>query len=79
MSFTKTYHNKPYDLISPSRPELSASGKNVVITGGGTGVGKSIALSFAQAGASPSPSLADDSIVSRLRPRRFAARPTKEH
>ncbi|KAK1844127.1 short chain dehydrogenase reductase family protein [Colletotrichum chrysophilum] len=52
MSFTKTYHHKPYDLISPSRPELSAAGKNVVITGGGTGIGKSIALSFAKAGAS---------------------------
>lgn len=52
VSFTKNYHHKPYDLISPSRPELSAAGKNVVITGGGTGIGKSIALSFAQAGAS---------------------------
>lgn len=52
VSFTKKYHHEPYDLISPSRPELSAAGKNVVITGGGTGIGKSIALSFAQAGAS---------------------------
>ncbi|KAG6353371.1 hypothetical protein INS49_007451 [Diaporthe citri] len=52
VAFTKNYHHKPYDLISPSRPELSAAGKNVVITGGGTGIGKSIALSFAKAGAS---------------------------
>lgn len=52
VSFTRNYHHEPYDLISPSRPELSAAGKNVVITGGGTGIGKSIALSFAQAGAS---------------------------
>lgn len=52
MSFTRNYHHEPYDLISPSRPELSAAGKNFVITGGGTGIGKSIALSFAQAGAS---------------------------
>lgn len=52
VSFTKNYHHKPYDLISPSRPELSAAGKNVVITGGGTGIGKAIALSIAQAGAS---------------------------
>ena len=40
-SFTKTWHNKPYASISPSRPELSAKGKNVVVTGGGTGIGAS--------------------------------------
>ncbi|OHW99710.1 short chain dehydrogenase reductase family protein [Colletotrichum incanum] len=51
VSFTKTYHHEPYDLISSTRPELSAAGKNVVITGGGTGIGKAIAISFAQAGA----------------------------
>ncbi|KAI7773007.1 hypothetical protein LA080_012498 [Diaporthe eres] len=51
VSFTKTYHNKPYEDISPARAELSASGKNVVITGGGTGVGLAIAMAFSQAGA----------------------------
>lgn len=51
VSFTETWHNKPYASISPSRPELSAKGKNVVITGGGTGIGKAIAIAFAQAGA----------------------------
>lgn len=52
VSFTKTYHNKPYPFISPDRPELSAAGKNVVIAGGGTGIGKATAIAFAQAGAS---------------------------
>ncbi|KAF3025594.1 hypothetical protein E8E14_012281 [Neopestalotiopsis sp. 37M] len=50
-SFTKTWHSEPYPFISPSRPELSAEGKNVVITGGGTGIGKAIGIAFAQAGA----------------------------
>ncbi|KAM0478733.1 hypothetical protein ACHAP7_005880 [Fusarium lateritium] len=51
-SFTKTWHNEPYPFISPLRPELSAAGKNIIITGGGTGIGKAIAIAFAQAGAS---------------------------
>lgn len=51
ISFTETWHNRPYPAISPTRPELSAAGKNVVITGGGTGIGKASAIAFAQAGA----------------------------
>lgn len=50
-SFTKTWRNKPYAAISPSRPELSAKGKVVFITGGGTGIGKATGIAFAQAGA----------------------------
>lgn len=51
VSFTKTWHDRPYPAISPTRPEVSAAGKNVVITGGGTGIGKAAAIAFAQAGA----------------------------
>lgn len=51
-TYTKEFHHKPYAAISPTRPELSTKGKNVVITGGGGGIGAGIALSFAQSGAS---------------------------
>jgi len=49
---TKKWHDKSYPAISPTRPELSAKGKTVVVTGGGTGIGAETARSFAQAGAS---------------------------
>lgn len=51
VSFTETWHDRPYPAILPTRPELSAAGKSVVITGGGTGIGKAAAIAFAQAGA----------------------------
>ncbi|KAH7466337.1 hypothetical protein FOMA001_g16582 [Fusarium oxysporum f. sp. matthiolae] len=50
-SFTKSWHAEPYPFISPTRPELSAAGKNVVITGGGTGIGQATGIAFAQADA----------------------------
>jgi NAD(P)-dependent dehydrogenase (short-subunit alcohol dehydrogenase family) len=50
-SLTKRYHKTAYDEIDPTLPALSAAGKNIVITGGGTGIGAATALSYAQAGA----------------------------
>ncbi|KAI1813740.1 NAD(P)-binding protein [Poronia punctata] len=50
---TKRWHTKAQPLGSPSRPELSAKGKSVLITGGGsTGIGGETARFFAAAGAS---------------------------
>ncbi|KAF2140289.1 uncharacterized protein K452DRAFT_231027 [Aplosporella prunicola CBS 121167] len=45
--FTPTYHHAPYPAIT----NAVATGKNVVITGGGKGIGKAIAFAFARAGA----------------------------
>ncbi|KAH8669616.1 putative oxidoreductase [Tricladium varicosporioides] len=49
---TSTWHTRTYQSISPTRPELSAKGKSVVVTGGGTGIGAETAHYFAEAGAS---------------------------
>lgn len=37
-SFTSTWHNDTYPAISPTRPELSAAGKTVIITGAVSGL-----------------------------------------
>jgi NAD(P)-dependent dehydrogenase (short-subunit alcohol dehydrogenase family) len=51
-SFTSTWHADTYAGIDPKRPELSLTGKSIVITGGGSGIGGAIANSIAKAGAS---------------------------
>lgn len=50
-TFTKTYHTKPYDAISPLRPELSQAGRTVLITGGNDGIGYAAARAFGRASA----------------------------
>ena len=51
-TFTETFHREVYPAIDPTRPELSAAGKVVLISGGGQGIGAAIAKNFAKAGAS---------------------------
>lgn len=48
----KTFHTDTYAAIDPSSPRLSTHGKNIVITGGGSGIGPVIARAFAKSGAS---------------------------
>ena len=50
-NFTMTRHSTSYAAISPTRPELSQAGKSVLVTGGGTNIGKSIAEHFVLASA----------------------------
>ncbi|KAI4204972.1 MAG: hypothetical protein LQ350_000824 [Teloschistes chrysophthalmus] len=46
-----TWHNDTYPAISPKRSELSSSGKTVIVTGAGSGLGREIAKAFVAAGA----------------------------
>lgn len=47
-----TLHKAPYPSLLPSRPELSQSGRTILITGGSAGIGFAIARAYAEASAS---------------------------
>ncbi|KAK5744808.1 hypothetical protein LTR17_001884 [Elasticomyces elasticus] len=49
---TKTYHTEAYAAIDPTLPGLSSKGKNIVVSGGGSGIGPEIAEAYAISGAS---------------------------
>lgn len=46
-SFVPTWHHTTYPAISEKNPALSAEGKVIFITGGGRGIGRAVAISFA--------------------------------
>lgn len=48
----QTYHRKPYAAIDPTQPALSTKSKSAVVTGAGSGIGASIAVSLAKSGIS---------------------------
>ncbi|KAI8672993.1 hypothetical protein NCS56_00763800 [Fusarium sp. Ph1] len=47
-----TIHKAPYPSLLPSRPELSQSGRTILITGGSAGIGFAIARAYAEASVS---------------------------
>nr|OQO13811.1 hypothetical protein B0A51_17369 [Rachicladosporium sp. CCFEE 5018] len=49
--YTKIIHRSSYPAIDSKNPANSAEGKVVVVTGGGTSIGRGVATSFVQAGA----------------------------
>lgn len=51
-ALTKTIRRDPYPAILPSNPANSQKGKIILITGGGSGIGRAAALVWARASAS---------------------------
>lgn len=47
---TKAVHHERYAAINPLKPTLSAKGKTVFVTGGGSSIGAAIVKAFAEAG-----------------------------
>lgn len=48
----KIYHRRSYAAIDPTQPALSTNSKSAVVTGAGSGIGASIAISLAKSGIS---------------------------
>lgn len=48
---TSNYHHNPTPVTDPTRKELSAAGKTVLVTGGGTAIGSATVEAFAKANA----------------------------
>jgi hypothetical protein len=44
----KRTHSSEYPAVNPTRPELSAKGKNVLITGGSSGIGAAAEIPIKQ-------------------------------
>jgi NADP-dependent 3-hydroxy acid dehydrogenase YdfG len=52
MSFptpTARYHHEPTSAVDPTQERLSAAGKTVLVTGGGTAIGAATVEAFAKA------------------------------
>lgn len=62
MHFTHTTHHDTYPYISPTDPSVDLSGKYYLVSGASKGIGRSIVISLAEAGASGIACLARGSV-----------------